>query len=279
MTVFRQDIRLPGAEFQKNGGVIVRHRTVADMSFGMVEGERIKPQRGLNAVFCATADAAEYAGMLTAGWPEAIEGVEGLDGLTSDEAPRPSFVRDVGGCFPIVPAYLAGTPDNMLAVRALPSETVRGLTLVIDGCYNGNIDTDVVLTYARACMRLVAWLQAEQVDTSIYVVNASSLSGPGKYLYVTPVHESGQILQPERIAAILHPSFLRRAWHQTLDYEAHALGLPGSESGCGYPKTATAAELRAVLPDAHSIVMLPHIGSGQPERAIKEAINLKLRRD
>jgi len=276
VTVFRADIKLPSKE--RRGGVIVRHRTVADYAYGMVEGERINPRSGLSQEFCATRNAAEYNDMLTNGWPDAVEGVEGLDGLTSDEAPRPGFVRDVGGSFPIVPAYLAGHPASMLACRALPSETVRGLTLVIDGCYNGGIDTDKVLNYARCCMRLVAWLQAEQIDTSIYVVNASRLAGPGTYLYVTPVHESGQIPQPERIAAILHPSFLRRAWHQMLNYEDSVLHLPGSCSGAGHPTSANAAELRDVLPEAFSIVMLPHVGTGNPDAAIKEAINLKLRR-
>ena len=276
MTVFRADVKLP-IKTGERCATTVRHRTVADYAFGMVEGERISPRRGLSEEFCATRNAAHYDDMLTNGWPEAVEGVEGLDGLTSDDAPRPGFLRDVGGAFPIVPAHLAGHPASMLTLRALPSETVRGLTLVIDGCYCGAIDTETVLTYARCCMRLVAWLQAEQIDVSIYVVNASMLEGPGKYLYVTPVHESGQILQPERIAAILHPSFLRRAWHQMLNYE-ETLDLSGSARGAGMPMTANAEELRQVLPEAFSIVMLPHVGTGDPERAIKEAINLKLRR-
>ena len=112
----------------------------------------------------------------------------------------------------------------------------------------------------------------------MYIVNCSSLQGPSRYLYVTEVHRQGDVIQPERVAVCLHPSFLRRAWHNMLDYEATKLNLPGSVAGQGQPRTASSVMLRKCLPEADSIVMLPRVGSGNPEKAIKEVINLKLRK-
>ena len=166
----------------------------------------------------------------------------------------------------------------MYAVRPQVQDRIRGLTLVIDGCYSAFVDMQTVMTYAHTVMRLMAWLSAERIEVGVYIVNCCGLRGPARYLYVTEVHRQGDVIQPERVASCLHPSFLRRAWHNMLYYEDRKLGLPGSAAGSGRPQTATPVMLRHCLPDADSIVLLPRVGSGNPEQAIKEAINLKLRK-
>ncbi len=254
---------------------VIRRRTIADYAHAVTT--RHSPDRyDKDWTGCDTNE--EFRDLLIKGWPESVRGVEGLDGLTSDQTESLTFCPDVGGAFPNVPAFLSSDPMAMYAVRPQVQDRVRGLTLVIDGCYSAIVNMQDVMTYAHTVMRLMAWLSAERIEVGVYIVNCCLLSGPSLYLYVTEVHRQGDVIQPERVAACLHPSFLRRAWHNMLVYEDCMLGLPGACAGSGQPRTATAVQLRHCLPDADSIVMLPRVGSGNPEKAIKEAINLKLRK-
>ncbi|KKM75249.1 hypothetical protein LCGC14_1392090 [marine sediment metagenome] len=254
---------------------VIRRRPIADYAHAVTSGSS-PGYYDREWTGCDTNE--EFRDLLIKGWPESVRGVEGLEGLTSDQTESLTFVADVGGAFPNVPAYLSSDPMAMYAVRPQLQERVRGLTLVIDGCYSASVNMQAVMTYAHTVMRLVAWLSAERIEVGVYIVNCCALSGPSIYLYVTEVHRQGDVIQPERVAACLHPSFLRRAWHNMLNYEYCKLGLSGSGAGCGNPRTASAVQLRHCLPDADSIVMLPRVGSGNPEKAIKEAINLKLRK-
>ena len=256
---------------------VIRHRTTADYARGLIAGDGGQ-RRYYDKEWTGCDTSEEFHELLVKGWPASVRDVEGLEGLTSDQTESLTFSPDVGGAFPNVPAFLSSDPMAMYAVRPQLQERVRGLTLVIDGCYSALVNMNDVMNYAHTVMRLMAWLSAERIEAGVYIVNCSTLQGPSWYLYVTEVHRQGDVIQPERVAACLHPSFLRRAWHNMLDYEARELNLPGSIAGCGQPKTASPGMLRRCLPDADSIVVLPRIGSGNPERAIKEAINLKLRK-
>lgn len=227
-----------------------------------------------------TSTAEEYQTMLRDGWPEGVNGVEGLDGLSTDASDKIEFVRNVGGAFPIVPAYLSGAPDAMLRPVPMPADSVRGLTLVVDSSFSCGVKSEEVLTYAASVMRLIAWLQAEGVETSIYSV-ITIREGRGRLMYTVPIRETGDIMQPERIASLVHTSFLRRAWFALVKREAEEAKLTYSRSlasgGYGYPQTATTDELKAALPDAYSVILLPKVGSGDPEKAVKESYTLRLK--
>ena len=223
----------------------------------------------------------DYVDMLRNGWQHGVKNVEGLDGLSSDRAERLHFERNVGGVFPVVPAYLAGAPDAMLDVRPAPTDSVRGLTLVIDSSFHAGVDASTALKYAQSVMRLVAWLQSEQIDVSVYIVCPIQFDGK-RFIYTTPIRESGQVLQPERIAAVVHPSWLRRAWFAMVEreyYEYDEKSCRSCTCGFGHVAHASADELRQVLPEAYSVIMLPKVGSGDPELAVKESISLKLRKE
>jgi hypothetical protein len=234
--------------------------------------------------FCGTASLEEYRDMLTNGWQHGVEGVEGLDGLASDASERLAFVRNVGGAFPIVPAHIAGMPNSMLSPTIQKADSVRGLTLVIDTCFNAGVNAETVLSYARTVMRMVAWLMAEQIDVAVYAVVPIMLgqSRSKRVMYVTPIREAGQVLQPERVAAILHPSWLRRAWFSMLEHDYHERGISDAapcKGGYGSVTHANAEEMRAAIPEAYSVILLPKIGQHDPEQAIREAVNLKLKRE
>lgn len=221
----------------------------------------------------------DYQLMLSEGWPEGVAGVEGLDGLSTDAAPKQGFIQDVGGAFPIVPRYLAGLPDSMYRPIVLPSDAARGLTLIINASYDAMIKSSTALDYAQSVMRLVSWLHAEQIDVAVYTIIPSVFRGT-RYNYVTNIRQSGEVSRPERIAAILHTSFLRRAWFALLEHEYNVMNLPGtsvSTGGYGQSYVACAKELSAILPEAFSVIMLPPVGKGDPEQTVKEAIALKLR--
>lgn len=228
-----------------------------------------------------TKTADEYRDMLRDGWRAGVEDVEGLDGLTTDRSERLDFVRNVGGVFPVVPAAIAGAPDAMLDVRPMPADNVRAVTLVIDASFNAGVRSETALDYARKVMQLVAWLQAEQIDVSVYTTVAVQMRGM-RCIYLTQIRESGTVLQPERIAVAVHPSWLRRAWFAMCEREYHEFGLPGTEvcgGGYGQSRHASADELRQCLPDAQSVIALPKVGDGDPEATVREALNIKIRRE
>ena len=268
---------------------VYRQRTLDDitvaMRWAMASDKRDKldscaPERG-GYSWRGTPDIETYAMMLHDGWPEGIENAEGLEGICTDDNESLTLVRDVAGAFPNVPAHIAGSPQAMWNMSPQVAERVRGLTLVVDGSYNCRVNPETVFEYAQSVMRLVAWLSAERIECSVYVMDCTKLQGGGKYLYTIPIHLAGDVLQPERVAAILHPSFLRRGWFALIEREHYEFSLPGSSSctsNYGHSATATMQELQQVLPDAYSVVILPKVGQGDPMKAVQESETLKLRR-
>jgi hypothetical protein len=154
---------------------VVRRRTLDDYARTLdlaisyrdiLPGARGRASTSGGKQFAGT-DPDEYRNMLRDGWPEGIEGAEGLDGLVSDRLERFQLQRNVAGSFANVPAHLAGHPAAMYEMRVAQSEK-RGLTLVVDLSFNCLVAQEVVQAYARKVMRLVAWLQAQQIETAVY---------------------------------------------------------------------------------------------------------------
>ena len=157
---------------------------------------------------------------------------------------------------------------------------MRGLTLVIDSAFHCGITSGEVLDYARSVMKLVAWLAAEQIETAIYATTAVR-HATRKYLYVVPIKKAGDILMPERIASIVHPSYFRRGIFALWEVEHYDHKLSGTgcvEGNYGYPQTSTAEELRQAIPEAYSVIKLPKVGQGDPMKAVQESETFKLKR-
>lgn len=280
---FRPDVTVRGG--RRN--YVVRHRTLDDyaqtLDIAIAHDGTLPRARGKASTkhpksFAGT-NPDEYRDMLRNGWPAGIEGAEGLDGLVSDRLERFQLQRNVAGSFANVPAHLAGHPASMYDMRPSPSEK-RGLTLVVDICFNCEVKERVVRDYARKVMKLVAWLQAQQIETAVYGVIVERLDNT--FVYPVTIREHGQVLQPERIAAILHPSFLRRAWFSMLEYDAYKgckQAATATAFGYGYPDYGSAELYRQIFPDAYAVVMLPKPGDGDPEKTILDAVNLKLKRE
>jgi hypothetical protein len=284
-------------------GTILRRRTIADFATALrtvrersnngdahlesADGTRSTSCNSCtgNRAFTATPDADAYLDMLVRGWPKAMSGMrEALDGITSDDSERLEFVASVAGAFPIVPAYLAGAPDCMRLPVQRVSEHKRALTLIVNGAFNCDIDAKTATEYAKSVMRLVAWLHAERLDAAVYVAQGSGHYANGRHVSVltlTPLRMLGDVFQPERLAACIHPSWLRRAWFAMLELEYIDLDLPGAEScrgGYGRSVAPELCDLSEALPDAESIILLPPVGRGDPRKAVQEALNIKFRR-
>jgi hypothetical protein len=285
---FPPDVRIA----TDKGAFIVRRRSVDDYqrTLDLAIAYRREVGRYLPGAFGAASVSdsksfagttpSEYRDMLVRGWPEGIEGAEGLDGLVSDRLERFQLQRNVAGAFANVPAHLAGHPASMYDMRVEQSEK-RGLTLVVDLCFNCQIDKEIVIQFARKVMRLVAWLQAQQIEIAVYGVVIVIMEGT-TYVYPITIREHGSVLQPERIAAMIHPSWLRRAWFSMLEYDAHrgcAVAKSATGAGYGFPTYGNAELYRQIFPDAYAVVMLPKPGDGDPEKTILDAVNLKLKRE
>lgn len=275
----------PDVPIRDKGGkarAALRVRSVAEMTaaldWSMQDSRELQSKRQSN--WSGTMTVEEYRDMLRYGWPDGLADAEGLEGLTSDRDDRLQFVRDVGGAFPVVPAALAGAPDAMLSPRPMPADNVRALTLVIDMAFNCYVNSEDVLKYAQRVMKLVLWLQTEQVDVTVYGVISLNF-GTSNYVYCTPIRDPGTAFQPERIAATVHPSWLRRAHFAMCEREYYEYGFKECvvcRAGYGHPKPVQVEQLQTALPEAQSIILLPKPGDGDPLNAVKDSINLKLRR-
>lgn len=263
--------------------VVVRWRTIAEYADMLREAIASGGSGGgarASAPFAGTANASEYLTMLETGWPDGVHGVEGLDGLSVDAEARPTLQRSVAGCFPSVPDFIAGSPLSMYDVQRLPSEH-QSVCLVINAATPGSTDASVILEYAHSVMRLIAALHAQHLDAAIVLMVRLHM-GSRDYCYPVRIRELGQVLQPERIAATLHPSWLRRAFFSAIDHDAHnGCKDAGSASNSGYGSAqGIDGELcRQLLPDARSVLILPQPGEGDPTKAVQEALSVKLRAD
>lgn len=270
--------------------VIMRRRTI-DNFFSAMQWAKDKNDDGCSwnqssvsgkRQFTATKNIDEYVGMLRDGWEHGVEDMQALDGITSDAAERLAFHRQPGGAFPIVPAYLANDPNSMLMPVQDVSENTRGLTLVVDSCFSGGVSSQTILDYAKTIMKLVAWLSAERIECSVYSVIPIRM-GSKRVVYSIPIREAGDVFQPERVAAVLHPSWLRRAWFAMVEYEFHhddGKTFPECavcRGGYGGVTNTNAIELREALPESYSVIMLPKPGDGDPTKAVEEVTNLKIR--
>jgi len=219
----------------------------------------------------------EYAGMLKDGWAHGVEGMEGLDGLTADDSLSWKLQRDVAGFYPDVPSYLAGHPANMYTLKKKRSSKIKSITLVLDMCFHAGINQQACIDQARELMKLVNWFATNRYDINVYATIAAVMHS-NRHLYVTPVRTQGEKFNPERIAAALHTSFLRRGWFAAVECDAYEGGGHGGKvaSEYGQVETPTLEELRQVLPDASSVVVMPKPGMGDPKAAIERTLNLKI---
>lgn len=282
------DIKLHRAR-RRSSKHLLRRRTIDNMFAAMQWSKAEQAKRDTSwssntsdSDFTGTENIDEYISMLRDGWEHGVKDMQELAGLTSDAAERLMFQRAPGGAFPIVPAHLANDPNAMLMPAQDVSENTRGLTLVIDSSFNCGVSSGTILNYAKGIMRLVAWLQAERIECNIYSILPVRMMDK-RVIYTVPIREAGQVFQPERIAAVLHPSWLRRAAFALLEYEFHhddGETFPECSvcrTGYGRSTHANADELRAALPEAYSVVMLPKPGDGDPKKAVEEVTNLKIR--
>ncbi len=265
-----------------------RTRTISQlataMEFAQAHSEEHKERRASvdgDKRFTATKNIGEYIDMFRHGWKAGVKDMKELAGITSEAADSLMFKRAPGGAFPIVPAHLAGHPDSMLMATVDVNENKRGITLVVDSCFSGDVNSRTIIEYAKEIMRLVAWLKAEQLDVSVYAVVPIRM-GSKRVVYTTPIIESGDVFQPERIASTLHPSFLRRAWFSMVEYEFYETDDKFPEcsvcrGGYGCVTNVSIPELREALPTAHAVCLLPKPGEGDPRKAIDEVLNLKIR--
>ncbi len=109
--------------------------------------------------------------------------------------------------------------------------------------------------------------------------------GSKRVIYVTPIRECGDVIQPERLASIIHPSWLRRAWFALLERE-YSLddgnAYPEARAcrgGYGSARNASADEVRQAIPHAQSVILLPKVGSGDPQETVEDALSIKMRVD
>ena len=260
---------------------VVRWRSIADIEMCM----RWANGRGggsdtKDKSFTATKSLDEYSDMLKEGWSTGVKGMQGLADMATSATDKLQFKRNLGGAFPLVPAHLANDPASMLEPRIETHENARSVALVVHNSYSGGTATESVMEYARKVMPLVYWLELEGIQTEVFSSIPTYMDDGVLAIYLTQIRKLGQVMAPERIAAVLHPSYLRRAYFALLEYEYSELSLPGtgcSRYGYGTPSKLPIALWPKVMQDVESVILLPPPGTTDPKLAVEKALNLKIR--
>jgi hypothetical protein len=268
-----------------NGRTFVyRRRTLTDivdaMRWSNEDSGRPLSSKSGRSSWTGTDSLDAYRDMLQYGWPEAMQDrPTDLDDLFTDAADQLAFLPDVAGAFPIVPAYLSGRPDCMLRPVPQPSDRLRSVTLILDGSFNASTEAETVRRHAFSVMALVAQLEAERVEVAVEIVVSTEVRGQA-VVYSSPVRQMGEALQPERLAAMLHPSWLRRCWFAQVEYDHYVQKLAHTgqcRSGFGRAAGVDRSMIEAALPEAQCVIVLPKPGRGNPASAAREAINVRLK--
>jgi len=147
--------------------------------------------------------------IITQGYePEALKEIEFQ---TLEQQGALEIHRDMMGCVPDVGAYLAGAPDCMVDFSLTAPK--KFASLYISYSYSWQIDADVVEYYSAKIYNLYNTLLAQNYEVEIIaysVITLGSAKNDRMIVHSFPLAQFGYKISPQLLAAVFHPTFLRR---------------------------------------------------------------------
>lgn len=163
-----------------------------------------------NGNFYGTESYEEACGLMLNGWDS---GASDVSKIMLDRAKEYERVKrlslDYAGAVPCVPAYLSGSPANMIAIRKRPAHTP-----VITLCYNlsvtSNVTSSEILLHSAKLLNVIRGLEAGgckiNLYTGMFAKNRNNVA-----CYIVKIKDSREPFNVLNMAyPLTHPSFLRR---------------------------------------------------------------------
>lgn len=128
------------------------------------------------------------------------------------------YKAGVVGAIPIVPAYIAGQPLNMMQkIRKQCGPAI--INVVLTACFSGYTDKEEIVEYGAKALSMVKALEKKDIRVNLYIFFASEAGGQ-KCGALIKLKDAAAPLNALRVAyPIVNPSFLRRhlfRWLETM---------------------------------------------------------------
>ena len=118
-------------------------------------------------------------------------------------------VLAVAGYQPVVPLYLAGVPQNMVAKKMVPvKQKVVNITKSLN--YSGSVSSDKIVEESIKVMQLVKRIEQQGMKCNIYIALGTEAGGR-KVICKVKIKGAAERLNVSKLAfPLVHPSMLRR---------------------------------------------------------------------
>lgn len=195
--------------------------------------------------FTKTNDFGEAVELFKNGWSDmATKLVQKLKVIESKTEPtmKPKNVLGVAGYQAIVPLYLQGVPNNMVAKKMVPvKQKVVTLNKSID--YSGSVSSDRIIEESIKAMQIVKKLESQGYRCNLNIVLGSS--EPNKALYIkVRVKSANEKLNVSKLAfPLVHPSMLRRLFFRFIEVYPNVT----KDFTFGYGIPANSNEMRKIF--------------------------------
>lgn len=194
--------------------------------------------------FTETESFEEASDMFKSGWSDmATKLVQRLKVIEKEVRPimKPKNTLSVAGYQPIVPLYLNGCPNNMVAKKAVP---VKQRVITLDKCinYNCSITTEQIIEESIKALQIVKKLEAQGYRVNLNLVwgiEDAFRAKDSKYMLVEKIRikSANEKLNVSKVAfPLVHPSMLRRLNFRLV--EVFPTITKSFKFGYGYPMIA-----------------------------------------
>ena len=165
-----------------------------------------------DADFAGSASYEEADKMLLDGWDSGAADVQKImmENCSGEEIAR-RYALSVAGCVPCVPAYLAGSPANMIAIKR--RKIARPVVTICYNCAVGEgADASDIRRAAAKLLNIIRGLEAGGVGVNLWVCSFSRSRTPGESVTMAvKIKSSNEPFNLLNMAyPLIHPSFNRR---------------------------------------------------------------------
>lgn len=135
--------------------------------------------------------------------------------------------RDMMGCVPDVGAYLSGAPDCMMDFTLTAPK--KFASLYISFSYSWQVESKLVEYYSAKIYGLYNTLLAQNYEVEIHAYSFATLgnkTNDSLIVHGFPLAQFGYKISPQLLAAVFHPTFLRRlrAPYMLMNHNSYAAG-------------------------------------------------------
>lgn len=173
--------------------------------------------------------------------------------LESEMVKQCRNVLSVAGYQPVVPLYLAGVPQNMVAKQMVPVKQ-KVINIVKSLNYSSTVSSDEIVTESIKVMQLVKRIEQQGMKCNIYIALGTAAGGR-KVICKVKIKGAAERLNVSKLAfPLVHPSMLRRLMFRYIEVCPDV--TKSYVKGYGYP--VSVGDMKRMMPKD---VVLPAVWS------------------